>query len=349
MKWLAAIAFLFVCSTLGVYVKYSSDINSGVNKKTYINVGKGDGFYRVLQNLSREQSGVPVKSLRFYLKSKGFEKSLKMGEYEFEAGTPYVSIIKDLVSGKVISYKVTVPEGYNLFEIASLFKAKKIINSREDFVKYALNGQKASQILGYKVESFEGYLFPATYDLTKSMSIKNIIELMVQTFQREFDKVSQPTKAVEGMTKHDLVTLASVVEKETGAAHERPRIASVFFNRLRKRMKLQSDPTTIYGEWLISGERLKNIRTKHLKKSTPYNTYTVRALPLGPISNPGSHALKSIFNPDTSPYLYFVSKNDGTHYFSKSYKEHQRAVRDYQLKRSARKGKSWRDLKKTVN
>lgn len=346
MKWLAGLVIISLGSVLGLYVKYSSDINSKISSSIYLNVGRGDGFYKVLQEIAEVEREAPIKSLRFYLKSKGYEKSLKMGEYKFQPGTSYTSIVSDLVNGKVISYKITVPEGYNLFEIASILKKKKIIKDKSSFISYALNGQEASTSLGYKVESFEGYLFPATYDLTKSMSVKNIVNLMVKTFKREFTSIMSQSKPPLGMSSHDLVTLASVVEKETGAAHERPRIASVFFNRLKRGMKLQSDPTTIYGEWVVSGERLKNIRTVHLKKSTPYNTYTVKALPKGPISNPGSHALKSVLNPESSPFLYFVSKNDGTHYFSKSYKEHLKAVADYQLKRSARKGKSWRDLKK---
>jgi len=346
MKWLAGLIVIAISCTFGLYFKYSLDINSKTSNEIYLNVGRGDGFYRILQKISEIETAVPVKSLRFYLKSRGYEKSLKMGEYKFNPGTSYTSIISDLVSGKVISYKVTVPEGYNLFEIGSLLQKKEIIKNKDAFIKYARNGEAASQILGYKVESFEGYLFPATYDLTKTMSSSNIANLMVKTFKREFTRILSQSTLPAGMSKHDLVTLSSVVEKETGAAHERPRIASVFFNRIKRGMKLQSDPTTIYGEWVISGERLKNIRTKHLKKSTPYNTYTVRALPKGPISNPGSHALKSVLAPEQSKFLYFVSKNDGTHYFSKSYKEHLRAVADYQLKRSARKGKSWRDLKK---
>jgi UPF0755 protein len=143
-----------------------------------------------------------------------------------------------------------------------------------------------------------------------------------------------------------VITLASVVEKETGAPEERPVIASVFHNRLKKGMRLQSDPTILYGMLMKTGVMTKNIRKKDILAQTPYNTYTVRALPIGPIANPGKEAIKAVLNPGNTDFLYFVSRNDGTHVFSKTYEDHNKAVKAYQLNHRARKGKSWRDLKK---
>jgi UPF0755 protein len=139
-----------------------------------------------------------------------------------------------------------------------------------------------------------------------------------------------------------VIILASVVEKETGAKVERPMIAGVFTNRLKKNMRLQSDPTTVYGIW----SRYKgNIRKADLLELTPYNTYKIPALPLGPISNPSLEAIQAVLNPETHSYLYFVSKNDGTHVFSKTYQDHEKAVEDFQRNSKARQGKSWRNLK----
>jgi len=146
------------------------------------------------------------------------------------------------------------------------------------------------------------------------------------------------------LNQHELVILASIVEKETGAAFERPLIASVFLNRLRKRMRLQTDPTIIYGIWLEKGSWDGNIRRRDLQEKAPYNTYQISGLPPGPIANPGLNALKAVMNPEPSDYLYFVSKNNGTHIFSKDYADHNRAVRETQLNKSARQGGSWRDL-----
>ena len=144
------------------------------------------------------------------------------------------------------------------------------------------------------------------------------------------------------MNKHQVIILASVVEKETGAKLERPAIAGVFTNRLKKRMRLESDPTTIYGIWQ---RYAGNIKKSDLLEMTPYNTYKIPALPFGPISNPSLEAIQAVLHPDTHEYLFFVSKNDGTHIFTKNYQEHLQAVDDFQRNTKARKGKSWRDLK----
>ena len=145
------------------------------------------------------------------------------------------------------------------------------------------------------------------------------------------------------LTKHELITLASIVEKETGRAIERPRIAGVFFNRLRKRMRIQSDPTTIYGIWEnFNG----NLRKKHLLAKTPYNTYKISGLPIGPIANPGLKAIEAVLHPESHKFLYFVSKNDGTHVFSKNLIDHNKAVNFWQKNSRNRKGRSWRQQKK---
>jgi UPF0755 protein len=148
-----------------------------------------------------------------------------------------------------------------------------------------------------------------------------------------------------GMTRDEIITLASIVEKETGAPEERPIIAGVFHNRLSKKMRLQSDPTTIYGIW----SRYKgNLHKSDLLDPNPYNTYYVPALPAGPISNPGIESIRATLNPSIHHYLYFVSKNDGTHTFTSTYEDHSKAVTQFQLDRRAREGKSWRDLKRNV-
>lgn len=345
MRFLTSVFILGLIVLGGAYFWFQSQIGGDISQEISLSVDRGSSFHTVLGELKSLDPAFPSFAMKIYLKVNQFERSLKPGEYRFEVGESYKDVVSDLVEGKVVTYKVTIPEGYNSFEVAELLAKKGFIDSPKKFLDLVFSRTRASRRLGNNAYGFEGYLFPTTYELSKSMSEADILELMVAIFEKEYSSLAKKYVLPQGMDKHDLVTLASVVEKETGAAWERPLIASVFYNRLKKSMRLQSDPTTIYGEWVQSGKRLMNIRKSHLQRKTPYNTYAVSGLPRGPIANPGSKALEAVLNPKKSDFLYFVSKNDGTHYFSKSYREHQNAVRDYQLRRSARKGKSWRDLK----
>ena len=170
-----------------------------------------------------------------------------------------------------------------------------------------------------------------------------LIVKMVEHFLTVYKEV-QKKGSFSHWEQNEIVTLASIIEKETGAPWERPLISSVFHNRLNKNMRLQTDPTVIYGILHEKGVFLKNLKKIHLKQYTPYNTYTFKGLPPGPIANPGKDALLATLQPAKSNYLYFVSRNNGTHVFSKTYREHSKAVRQYQLNPKARRGKSWRDL-----
>jgi UPF0755 protein len=254
-----------------------------------------------------------------------------------------LDVIKELTEGTPITTKVTIPEGKNLYQIAEILEAKKIV-SADEFIKVAKDPTTASS-LNIPFETVEGYLYPETYQFNQKMKPLEVIKTMVRVF-------NQKTKDLDfsinprNLTKAQCIVLASVVEKETGAGHERPIIAGVFFNRLKKRMRLQSDPTTIYGIWeSFNG----NLKKKHLLEKTPYNTYKIGGLPKGPISNPGLASIKAVLNPESHSYLYFVSQNDGTHVFSKTYVEHKEAVNQFQKNYKARQGKSWRNLNKSKN
>ncbi len=206
--------------------------------------------------------------------------------------------------------------------------------------------------MGEKQNSLEGYLFPETYKVTKFDTPKEIITQMVKRFLSVYEELApdiaqfQQRYPQRKWNRHQIVTFASIVEKETGAAQERPMISSVFHNRLNINMKLQTDPTVIYGQALLSGVVSKNITKQDLLTPTSHNTYTIYGLPPTPISNPGRDSLLAALNPANSKYLYFVSQNDGTHRFSESLEAHNSAVKTFQLNPKAREGKSWRDLKK---
>lgn len=305
-----------------------------------IEIKKGETLAAVSYDLAEKGLIHHPRLFRLYARLKGKSHGLKMGEYEIPKTSSPSEILQILTSGKSKLYSVTFPEGSNIFEMAEIMDKTQQYSGLE-FLRLARDPRLVQELVGLKHPSFEGYLFPETYHYTKYTPLKGLIQAMVQRFKLVYEEVS---KGYSGpMKQHEVVTLASVIEKETGAPQERFLISSVFHNRLKKRMRLQSDPTIIYGYWVESGEPLKNIRKSDILKATPYNTYTVRSLPVGPIANPGREALRATLFPENSDYLYFVSRNDGTHIFTSNYKDHQKAVRAFQLNRKAREGKSWRD------
>ena len=268
----------------------------------------------------------PIK-FKFLARIKGDDKRLKAGEYELSPAMTPLEVLDTLVNGKVVLHRLMVPEGFTIQEIAAELQRTGLANA-EDFIALAMDSRLAAE-LDVPEETLEGYLFPDTYFFPKGVTPRTIISRMVQQFHEQFppDWVARARQI--GFTIHEIVTLASIIEKETGESSERPLISSVFHNRLKKRMRLESDPTVIYGIKDFDG----NITRDHLTARTPYNTYMIRGLPPGPIANPGRHSLEAALYPAQTDYIYFVSKKDGTHYFSTTFDEHNQAVRRYQLYR----------------
>jgi len=230
-----------------------------------------------------------------------------------------------------------------MFEVAEIFEQAGLAPARE-VMKTVTDKEFVKRQLGEPRDSLEGYLFPDTYSFTKYTDYHSVLAQMVNHFKAVYKDVEAENKL--GWSRHQIVTLASIIEKETGAPEERPVISAVFHNRMVKGMLLQTDPTIIYGKALQAGRIELNITRADLTRYTPYNTYVIKGLPPGPIANPGREALMASIHPAASDYLYFVSHNDGTHQFSVTYKEHAAAVQKFQLDPKAREGKSWRDLKK---
>ena len=250
-----------------------------------------------------------------------------------------INIITLLTAGPASDISITIPEGKNLYEIGKILEDRGVLSDKNDFIDDAKN-KSLTDSLGIPAETTEGYLYPDTYRFSKNTSPSTIIRKMVKNF---FKKVKKINFKQSKLSPHEVIILASIVEKETGASFERPLIAGVFHNRLAKKMRLQSDPTTIYG---IFEKFDGNLRKKDLLQKTPFNTYKISALPKGPISNPGTASIQAVLMPKKHSFLYFVSQNDGTHVFTKTYKQHLAAVRKWQLNRKNRKGKSWRNLDK---
>jgi UPF0755 protein len=260
------------------------------------------------------------------IRIKGFLKqntSMKAGEQALDPSKNVWDTIASLVKGNFKHYPFTVPEGYTMADIAHLAEAAGLVKA-EDFWAVCHDAEFIRS-LDLDAPTLEGYLFPETYNFPKGVSSKDIAKAMVVQFKKVWDRYSAQALS-RGLTRTEAVTLASIVEKETGAPEERPLIASVFYNRLEKKMRLQTDPTVIYGIPNFNG----NLTKKDLETWTPYNTYMIDGLPPGPIASPGEDAIKAVARPQKSKYLYFVSRNDGTHHFSETLREHNRMVAQYQ-------------------
>lgn len=253
---------------------------------------------------------------------------LRAGEYALSPHQRPGDILDQLTRGQVRTHPVSIPEGLTAVQIAARFEQAGF-GRAEEFLGL-VRDPTFVQELGLEGESLEGYLFPETYRWARGLPTRELIADMVGQFRLVWSPLAERARA-RGLSPRDAVILASIVEKETGAAAERPRIAAVFLNRLERGMRLETDPSVIYGIADFDG----NLRRVHLEDETnPYNTYRIPALPPGPIANPGAAALRAVVEPEETEALFFVSKNDGTHHFSKTYAEHAHAVDRYQRRRS---------------
>ena len=288
----------------------------------------GQGLKQTAKALERE--GLISDTLRFTIlvRLEKKDKLLKAGEYFLSTAMSPREILGQVVAGRVHLYRVTIPEGYNMVQIADAVAAAGLAD-KEAFLA-TIRDPDTTHALGIPADTLEGYLFPDTYYFPRGLDSHAIAATMVKQFRAAFKPTWKERAHGMGMSIHEVVTMASIIEKETGAPEERPLIASVFHNRLKKGMRLETDPTVIYGIEDFDG----NIKRKHLQTYTPYNTYKIKGLPPGPIASPGALAIEAVLYPAESDYLYFVSRKDGTHQFSKTIQEHNAAVRRYILRKN---------------
>ena len=267
-----------------------------------------------------------------YTYLQGKQNGIKAGEYLFSQSIPPWKILESLNNGKAILYTVTIPEGYRITEIAELLEKKGLVN-RDAFITETRNEYLLKSFNITSGESLEGYLYPETYKFTKGAGARKIVKKLVDTFRQRVQtpELMKQIKASK-LSFHEIITLASLIEKETGLETERKLISSVFHNRLAKNMRLQTDPTVIYAMVNFDG----NIRKKDLSIDSPYNTYKYRGLPPGPIASPGLDSIRAAMDPEPTKYFYFVSRKNGSHQFSTNYEDHNRAVQKYQLNRRTR-------------
>ena len=300
-------------------------------KKIFLAVGTGQGAQSIAQNL--KEKGVIKKKLPFLLGYKIFfsSKSLKAGEYAFDLPVSTKDVLNIITEGKVYLHPLTIPEGLTRKEIARHLESLHFIDE-EDF----LEASSRTEIISYldkEASNLEGYLFPETYHFPKGTSAEKIVSALLSQFKAVFSEKWRKRASEIKMTPREVVILASLIEKEALLSEEKKLVSAVFHTRLRIRMKLDCDPTIIYAlkeEGKFKGRLLK----KDLKYKSPYNTYLNRDLPPGPICSPGRESLEAALYPAEEKYLYFVSKNDGSHHFSSTFREHQNAVRKYRKKKS---------------
>lgn len=294
-------------------------------KEVVFTISTGQSLDTIAKNLKQEGIITDPFLFKLYARYKKAATQIKAGEYQLSPALSPARVLTTLQKGRVKLYRLTIPEALNLDETAALVQ-KTGFCSGQAFLTLCHDRDFIGK-LNMEGHTLEGYLYPDTYFFPRTTTCRQIIKKMTTTFNEIFSLEWRRQAKALGYSVHEMVTLASIIEKETGDASERPLISSVFHNRLKKKMRLESDPTVIYGDKTFDGR----IRYRHLRRKTPYNTYQIKGLPIGPIANPGGLALEAALFPVESDYIFFVSKNDTTHYFSRTLKEHNRAVKKYQL------------------
>jgi UPF0755 protein len=292
-----------------------------------ISIERGSSFGAVAQRL--QSAGVVSNVIGFKLlaRLRGDAAAIQAGDYHFADSATPGQILDRLVTGDVERLQLTIPEGFSIKEISD----RLLHSDFQDATAFLpLTGNVALiRSLNIKASTLEGYLFPETYTFDSRTNSRQLIQAMVAQCLAELTPALLAKAKEQGLNRHQLLTLASIIQKEAGNNNEMPLISAVFHNRLRLGIALQADPTVIYGVKDFDG----NLTRRHLREITPYNTYRVPGLPPGPIASPGRTALQAAANPAAVNYLYFVARGDGTHKFSNTLREHNAAVRRYQLKR----------------
>ena len=294
---------------------------------TTVVIEKGNTWNSAAKKLAEAKVITDAKQFMWMIKEKDFGKSLKTGEFEFSGEMDPEEAAKKIMSGKVKLYSFTIPEGYNKYDASSVFKNLEWMNGNGKFLEVCHDKNFLASIGAKGKISCEGLLFPSTYSFPRGSDIIAVMKKMADQMKDTLKKYENEIEK-SGMDVYEMLKLASIVEKETGAKAEQPKIASVFLNRKKIGMKMQTDPSVIYG---LLPKFNGNLTKKDLLTDHPWNTYTRYGYPATPLCFPGEGAIKSVLHPDSTNYLYFVATGKGYHYFSKTLKEHNAAVEHYQV------------------
>jgi peptidoglycan lytic transglycosylase G len=296
----------------------------------FVEVPTGAGVNGIADRLAG--AGIVPDAMTFRLAARlaGVDRHLEAGEYRFDGPATPLEVAGRLGRGDVYTRSVTFPEGLTVAEMAGIFEHSGL-GTAADFERAASDGSLVAA-MDPEASTLEGYLFPDTYALARHAGADGAVRVMVARFERAFDASLRADAAAQHLNVRDVVTLASLIEKETARPEERALVAAVYRNRLRIGMALQCDPTVIYA-LMLEGKWTGNLRRQDLAMDSPYNTYRHPGLPPGPIAAPGRPSLEAALHPADVRYLYFVSRNDGTHVFATTLAEHNRNVAKYQIHR----------------
>lgn len=314
----AALAVLSLAIVFAFLLFDSFPVRDWQPKKLVI--PKGSSLAEITALFGNEKALPHPTAFRALVLVTGTHRRLHYGEYTFPTPPSAYGAWRKLVTGDVVKYPVVVRPGANLYDVAAILGAYSLADP-DEFLK-AATSRAVLERLEIPGESAEGYLVPDTYNLVKALAPEEILEIMVRPFRRRFTPAMEREATEEGLSVHEVITIASIIEKETRVSSEKPLISSVIRRRLSLGMPLQMDPTVIYAAKRFDGK----VTRKDLRAPDPYNTYVNRGLPPGPIANPGPDSIAAALEPAKTDYLYFVSNNDGTHTFSKTLVEHNRAV-----------------------
>jgi UPF0755 protein len=294
----------------------------------FVEIPQGAGTSEIRRRLTAAGIVRDDFTFRAALRWTGRSQRLQAGEYRFDRPMSAAGVIEKLAQGDVYARRITFPEGLTIREMARLYETREF-GTAADFLKAAGDASLVRD-LDPAATDLEGYLFPETYALARGTPASRLIGMMVNRFRASYTEDLQARAKAQGMTTREVVTLASLVEKETGKEEERALVAAVYRNRLTIGMGMQADPTVVYA-LEKAGRYDGNIRREDLSFDSPYNTYRHAGLPPGPIASPGEASLKAALSPADVKYLYFVSRNDGSHVFAETLAEHNANVREFQV------------------
>ncbi|MBA3296902.1 MAG: endolytic transglycosylase MltG [Acidobacteria bacterium] len=331
VRW-ASTGFLLGALTVvaWTYVIFQRPYKGYNAAEQFVDIPTGTGTTTMAQRLADAGVIRSAATFRLAVWLRGAGRRLQAGEYRFEKPMTTAEVVDMLARGGVFVRSITFREGLTIREMAAVFQASGIGTSAQ----FIAASKQAKLIVDIDpgARDLEGYLFPDTYTMPRRMTASDLVDRMVNRFDKALTPELVEQAAARGMSVRQLVTLASLVEKETGKADERPTVAGVYINRLKIGMGLQCDPTVIYA-LMLAGRYDGNIRREDLQIDSPYNTYRYPGLPPGPVAAPGEASLRAAANPAGVPYLYFVSRNDGSHVFSTTLDEHNRNVDEFQRRR----------------
>ena len=341
-RWIVRLSFLvvlLVCAGVAaawiLYQRTHESFRGYTAAEQFVDVASGQGSMAIGRRLV--EAGVVRDELTFRvaLLLSGRARDLKAGEYRFDQPLTAAEVIDRIAKGDVFKRMLTFAEGLRMAEMAKVFEERGF-GTAEEFSRAARDASLIRD-LDPAARDLEGYLFPETYALPRATPAADVVKQMISSFKQTFDPDLRAAAGAAGLSVREVVTLASLVEKETAQAAERPLVAAVYRNRLARHMPMQADPTVIYALQL-AGRYNGNLRRDDLQFDSPYNTYRYAGLPPGPIASPGRAALQAAVRPADVKHLYFVSRNDGTHVFADTLTEHNRNVATWQVRYFQRNG-----------